>query len=744
MINFGLRLTLSGGRKALTRLLVIAGAVAVGVTMLLVVLSGINGVTSQDARGAWMRGSGPAPTAGTPSDPAWVLSGTDTFHSKEIIRIDVAATGPHSPVPPGLTRLPGPGEYFASPALQRLLRDAPAAELADRYPGRDAGTFGAAGLPSPDSLIIVVGHAPQELSGADKVQQISSIATAGDTYVTNMIKLTLGVIAVALIIPVLTLIGMATRMSAARREQRYAAMRLVGATPKQVSVVSAVESTVAAAIGTVLGFALFTAFRSPLSEVPYSGVRFHLVDFRLGLTDVLVVGLGVPLAAAVAARVALRRVRISPLGVSRRATPAAPRAWRVLPLLAGVAELAWFVGRRPPTVNGQLAAYLAGAVIIMLGLQIAGPWLTYRGARLMAGRARRPAALIAARRLADDPKAGFRAVSGLVLALFVTSAAIGIITTMTARQGMPEAMQHNPMLTSSVIVDFGSEEGGPAIPDAFADRLRAVPGVRGVVPVHANPAFDPNVNPGPGTDPASVVNPGLAACADLARVPGVGHCAPGATVAEVTQELTGDFFGDPSLAAGHVWRTADVPADRLEQLPMLTVVVTTDGSRAAIEQARTLLEAAYPLRPYAPYLRTEFFSTNQRLLRQYQQLTEVIIVVSLIIAGCGLAVSVVGGLNDRKRPFSLLRLTGVQLSTLRRVLVLESAVPLLGVAVVATVTGFVAADLFLRAQLQYTLRPPDLGYYLTVGGGLAATAAIVASALPLLRRITGPETARNE
>ena len=50
-------------------------------------------------------------------------------------------------------------------------------------------------------------------------------------------------------------------------------------------------------------------------------------------------------------------------------------------------------------------------------------------------RASRPATLIAARRLADNPQAGFRAVSGLVLALFVNSVAIGVITTIVADRG---------------------------------------------------------------------------------------------------------------------------------------------------------------------------------------------------------------------------------------------------------------------------------------------------------------------
>ena len=75
----------------------------------------------------------------------------------------------------------------------------------------------------------------------------------------------------------------------------------------------------------------------------------------------LAVALGVPVAAAIAARLALRRVRISPLGVTRRVTPRPPRAWRLIPLLAGIAELGYFVGGgRPATTPGRSTAYLGG------------------------------------------------------------------------------------------------------------------------------------------------------------------------------------------------------------------------------------------------------------------------------------------------------------------------------------------------------------------------------------------------
>jgi hypothetical protein len=125
-------------------------------------------------------------------------------------------------------------------------------------------------------------------------------------------------------------------------------------------------------------------------------------------------------------------------------------------------------------------------------------------------------------------------------------------------------------------------------------------------------------------------------------------------------------------------------------------------------------------------------------------MTDVVIVASLVIAGCSLAVSVAAALTDRKRPFSLLRLAGAPLGVLRRVVALESAVPLVAVAVASAGTGFLASALFLRSELGESLRPPGGGYYLIVLGGLVASLMVIACTLPLLERITGPESARNE
>ena len=176
---------------------------------------------------------------------------------------------------------------------------------------------------------------------------------------------------------------------------------------------------------------------------------------------------------------------------------------------------------------------------------------------------------------------------------------------------------------------------------------------------------------------------------------------------------------------------------------MQSLVVTAYGSPAAIERARTLLERAFPGLD-APETLADISAYQLQLSAQYRQLADVVILVSLFLAGCSLAVSVAAGLSERKRPFSLLRLSGVPLAMLRRVVVLESAVPLLAAAAVSIAAGFLAAALFVRAQLGYSLQAPGGAYYALVAIGIVASLGVIASTLPIIDQITGPETARNE
>jgi len=643
--------------------------------------------------------------------------------------------------------------------------------------------IGDAALPSPSSLVLIVGRTPAQLAHTPNSVQVTSISATspgwpvaqtkanprGLNYAPpdpgggkSSIDVILSVVALAILLPVLIFIGTATRLSAARREERFAAMRLVGATRKQVSLLAATESTVAGTLGVAVGFGIFFLLRIPVAGIPFIGQPFFAAELSLSLRDVLVVAVGVPLFAAVAARLALRRVHISPLGVARRATPKPPSAWRVVPLLAGLAELGyWTIHGHPASIPGQIQAFVSSFALIIVGLFIAGPWLTMAAARAMARWTSRPSTLIAAGRLADDPRAAFRAVSGLVLALFITTVAVVAIATQNAKDltrwaGAAEAKvltnqvsaSNQAAGSSSPGTSQGTARPGPAAPAApLTALLRGIPGVQGVLVVRADPRLtipgtfhSLGANQGvTGPIPAGVVS-----CPQLATVPALGRCPAGATVAKFPSDgFSWPLFGTDATTI--TWPAAKVPATRLDTLGVDAINVATNGTTPAVERARTVLEnaRAYP-GVTTPSTIGDLVAQENSKNSDYQQLANVVILVSLPIAGCTLAAGIAAGLADRKRPFSMLRLTGARLATLRRVVALEGAVPLLFVAAVAIGTGFAGAAMFASEAQQHPMVAPGAAYYLLTAGGILVALGIIAATFPLLARITGPEVARND
>jgi predicted lysophospholipase L1 biosynthesis ABC-type transport system permease subunit len=133
------------------------------------------------------------------------------------------------------------------------------------------------------------------------------------------------------------------------------------------------------------------------------------------------------------------------------------------------------------------------------------------------------------------------------------------------------------------------------------------------------------------------------------------------------------------------------------------------------------------------------------LINLLQRMIDVGVILCLIIAGCGLAVSVAGGLVERKRAFALLRLAGLPLRRLYRSVLLEAAVPLVLAAVTSGAVGFLVAGLIIWSTGgAFSLAAPGPGYFGMVVGGLVAALAVVAATLPLVARMTEPGSVRME
>ena len=129
-----------------------------------------------------------------------------------------------------------------------------------------------------------------------------------------------------------------------------------------------------------------------------------------------------------------------------------------------------------------------------------------------------------------------------------------------------------------------------------------------------------------------------------------------------------------------------------------------------------------------------------------QRLLYIAVVLTLIVAGCSLAVSVGGSLVERKRPFTLLRVTGTATSTLYRVVLAEAVLPLVAATVVAAVLAYIIAVLTVSrlAPAGTPVPVPGHAYFLMMGTGLIASLLVILASLPLLGRITGPDKVRFE
>jgi translation initiation factor RLI1 len=111
-----------------------------------------------------------------------------------------------------------------------------------------------------------------------------------------------------------------------------------------------------------------------------------------------------------------------------------------------------------------------------------------------------------------------------------------------------------------------------------------------------------------------------------------------------------------------------------------------------------------------------------------------------------LAVSAGGGLVDRKRPFTLLRVSGTPVSVLSRVVLFEAAVPLVAATVVAAGIAYWTSVMAVLRLAPAGTAIPQLGrdYYTIMGIGLAVAFGVITLTLPLLRTMTAPSTIRFE
>ncbi|MET7570822.1 ABC transporter permease [Streptomyces sp. NPDC005492] len=225
------------------------------------------------------------------------------------------------------------------------------------------------------------------------------------------VSLTLGL----LLIPVLGFLGQCARIGAVHRDRRLAALRLAGAGPGQVRRIAALESGLACLAG---------AAGAAAALVPL------LPSGTVWAGAVLVVA-AVPVLGAVVSAVALRRVVADPLGRVRRVPVVRGpgrlfrTTVRVLAVTAVGIALTPVLGSPVSFGLGPVTVFVLAVLLSLTAIWLSGVSSRQLGEGLAAGTGR-PALLIAAERLREDPWATARTHAAVLLVTVVGSGFAGV------------------------------------------------------------------------------------------------------------------------------------------------------------------------------------------------------------------------------------------------------------------------------------------------------------------------------
>ncbi|MCO1579341.1 ABC transporter permease [Crossiella sp. SN42] len=775
-LALGIRLAVGGSRNSWARLTLTAVGIGIGVAVLLLAASFFNIKEDHDARRydrAVSQQQQQKPVPG--KDPLLATRTSTEFRGQTVQGVLVQPLGATPPLPPGVSSLPGPGEFVVSPALDRLLSSAEGELLRPRFDG-PRRLIADEGLVGPHELFFYVGAS--DLTWASDVRTLYAFGeTPEPRSLEPLLALLVLVGATTMLIPVVVFIGASTRLAAAARDRRLAALRLVGADAVQTRRVAAGETLVGAVLGVLLGWLVFLLGRQLVELVQLFGVSVFAVDVRPSPWLAALIALGVPVLAVAVSMATLRNTLVDPLGSVRQAKPIRRRLiWRLVPLVLGFGLLVTQAGKLSSGSDsgGRSTLLIAtGVVLLLLSIPMLLPWAVEK----LVARARggHPAWQLAVRRMQLDSGTSARVIGGLAVVL-AGGIALQTVLMTTEREYPPE---QRPADATKLTVHARS---GLDDPLALLTELRRAPGllsVNGTASVTAR---------GPGQDEYFSVT--MADCAELARHAEISDCRPGRAwlVQSRRQQSSGSGSATPApqpkpgqqlmlrtdpSAARPAWQpdwtvpanltpvaardVADygigdgilvavgtLPPKVAKQMYLQAQLKVDPAQPDAAEHVRNLLGPMGWRASVYPAYRDD--SYNRERAQSYATVRRGVlagVLVALLLAAASLLVIGFEQVRERRRPLAVLSANGVPRRTLAGSVLWQNAVPVLLAVLVSSGAGIGLGALLLR-----TVRRPLLLDWTSVGvsAGAALLAALAVSllTLPSVLRAMRPEGLRAE
>ena len=674
--------------------------------------------------------------------------------NKSIRVYDFAKTGTQSPDLAGL-ELPDPGEYYVSPALEAILQANPEADLGSRYGETQIGVLPRDLVPYRDQLWVVRGVTPEALAlegdalASQTVYTLEPNPVSGtDQAILSVVEMVIYLGVFILLLPVLFLVSISTRLGSVQREQRYAALRLVGVTNGQVVRIIAFESLISTVLGIGIGYLGYVVLYPALTDLALTDMRYWPSDIQVLPWQHVAIIVGTLLLSLVSNWWGMRHVYTSPLGVSRRQKmEKRPRAWRLLPLIAGCALVVAviFISSEVIDVANKTFMIILAVVLIMVGLVLATPWLTYRIAGLVAKVTKRPTTLLATRYIKQHARAIARSVSGVILALFAGSfylIAISGVPALEAAslQDSPDALLKNNTALIKFVEANTVESLNEALAQAdFVTNYTTISYIDGMYVGQCEVLAQYYQGLECGGDHqfaligTLIENPNVPANQNLRFISYADTEAAALDLVHTAYaaQLGTDLQTATNTSNNETRFLVSISPEEVDALRTL-VSQTTGGGAQGISTAYVLSSEV----AHAPVI-------NQTI-DQLASLAYLGIVVTMVVATISIVVSTLSGLYERRHSMFTLHLSGMQTDELKREVLAESLLPLLLTALVSVGLGAWVACVEVTMASDSLTPTITWGFVLMILALLIGATVAIGLTLRVIPRLVDPSNNQTE
>ena len=745
-------------RTGWKRMTLIASSVAVGALILFCFTAVFNAVTDME-HVAWLNNltdqesSDHQPIDGV--DPVYVLyTSNDILNSRTVNVIDMQKSGDNTPeMLPG-KEVPDPGEFYASPALVDYINAHPEEHLEYRY-GKLIGELPESVIPARDEYYVIRGADYPVRDGliylSDDpdtqgipvsnytVYQFDDYETDSyfDSAEYNISKAVIYAGIIILLFPVIMLVSIATRLGSVQREQRYAALRLIGVTNGQVTGIIATESFISTVVGMIIGYLLYLLVHPLLYSFTLSESRFWPSQMTVTTVQSLAIAGLTILMSLFANWWGMRHVRTSPLGISQKQKmEKKPGWWRVIPLIISLAALIFMTVHEPQNGDEVLAmtnGFLLLIVLIMFSLVIVTPWLTYHLAQFISRHTKQPTVLIGTKYIRAHARAIARSVSGVVLALFAGSFYIIGTSGVSASEARSiindgySIMRDNTAVVQS-LTNQQTDELGDKLADRDSDFTFANSYLR--TSYYGDYTIEQcldlnnylgNLDCGQGQ--LAGVNFTLATDDQRQVIYADNQDELEQKIEDNMQAVYGENYHDDLLVRGSSYLVG-VNGSDTEKLRSSVAKISDQAFIKSAAEAKT------------PSINPAI-SNLAKLAYGGMAVTMAVAIVSIVV-------STIGGLLERRRSMYMLRLGGMQVSELKHMVIIESLIPLIVMSLVSAGIGAWGGAAFIQIG-STTLHPTITPLYIAiVFGSLAIATIAIYLILPMIDRLTSPEANQTE